>query len=41
MSKTLIILNDPTDAELAEGCHRSSRDERTDWTLWADKVVVF
>jgi uncharacterized protein involved in oxidation of intracellular sulfur len=30
-----------TAAELAEGCHRSSMDELTDWTLWADKVVVF
>ncbi len=30
-----------TDSELAEGCHRSSMDELTDWSLWADKVVVF
>ena len=30
-----------TEAELAQGCHRSSMDELTDWTLWADKVVVF
>lgn len=30
-----------TDAELAEGCHRSTMNELTDWTLWADKVVVF
>jgi len=30
-----------TEAELAEGCHRSSMDELTDWTLWAGKVLVF
>lgn len=30
-----------TDAELAEGCHRSSMEELTEWTLWADKVLVF
>lgn len=30
-----------TDAELAEGCHRSTMDELTDWTVWADKVAVF
>lgn len=30
-----------TDAELAEGCHRSSMEELTNWTLWADKVLVF
>jgi len=29
------------DAELAEGTCRSSLDELTDWTLWADKVIVF
>src|SRR3989338_5225730 len=29
------------DAELAEGTRRSSLDELTDWTAWADKVVVF
>lgn len=27
--------------ELAEGAHRSTLDELTDWTLWADKVLVF
>ena len=27
--------------ELLEGVHRSSMEELTDWTLWADKVVVF
>ena len=30
-----------TDDSLAEGCHRSSMDELTDWTLWADRVLVF
>ena len=30
-----------TDAELIEGCHRSSMDELTIWTDWADKVLVF
>jgi uncharacterized protein involved in oxidation of intracellular sulfur len=30
-----------TDEELAEGCHRSSMEELTSWTLWADKVLVF
>lgn len=29
------------DAELAEGNRRSSLDELTDWTEWADKVIVF
>jgi uncharacterized protein involved in oxidation of intracellular sulfur len=27
--------------ELAEGCHRSTMDELTDWTLQADHVLVF
>ena len=26
---------------LAEGCHRSSMEELTDWTQWADKIVIF
>ncbi|MDA8282275.1 MAG: DsrE family protein [Actinomycetota bacterium] len=26
---------------LVEGAHRSSMEEVTDWTLWADKVVTF
>ena len=26
---------------LVEGSHRSTLDELTDWTTWADKVVVF
>lgn len=30
-----------TDAELAEGTKRSSLDDLTSWTTWADKVVVF
>ena len=27
--------------ELAEGSHRGSLEEVTEWTLWADKVLVF
>jgi uncharacterized protein involved in oxidation of intracellular sulfur len=27
--------------ELAAGCHRSTMDELTDWTLWADRVLTF
>jgi uncharacterized protein involved in oxidation of intracellular sulfur len=27
--------------ELAEGCHRSTLSELTDWTLHADKTLVF
>jgi uncharacterized protein involved in oxidation of intracellular sulfur len=30
-----------TEAELAEGTHRSTLEELTDWTQWADKTVVF
>ena len=29
------------DAELVEGTRRSSLEELTDWTLWADRVLVF
>lgn len=29
------------DVELAEGCHRSTLDELTDWTQTADRVLVF
>jgi uncharacterized protein involved in oxidation of intracellular sulfur len=29
------------DAELAEGARRSTRDELAEWTIWADKVLVF
>ena len=27
--------------QLVEGARRSTLDELTDWTLWADKVLVF
>ncbi len=27
--------------ELMDGTHRGSLEEVTDWTLWADKVIVF
>jgi uncharacterized protein involved in oxidation of intracellular sulfur len=27
--------------QLVGGAHRSTLDELTDWTLWADKVVTF
>jgi uncharacterized protein involved in oxidation of intracellular sulfur len=30
-----------SEAELAEGCRRSTLEELTDWTLWADRVLVF
>lgn len=30
-----------TAGELQEGAHRSSMEELADWTLWADKVLVF
>ena len=30
-----------TEAELAEGTHRSTLDHLTDWTQWADKTLVF
>jgi len=29
------------DAELADSAHRSTLEELTDWTLWADRVLVF
>lgn len=29
------------DDELIQGCHRSTMDELTEWTLAADKVIVF
>jgi uncharacterized protein involved in oxidation of intracellular sulfur len=29
------------DAELVDGSRRSSLEELADWTLWADRVVVF
>ena len=30
-----------TEEALVKGAHRSTLDELTDWTLWADKVVSF
>ena len=30
-----------TEAELAEGTHKSTLAELTNWTQWADKVIVF
>lgn len=30
-----------TDADLSDGVHRGSLDQLTDWTQWADKVLVF
>ena len=30
-----------TPTELLEGAHKSSLEELTDWTEWADKVLVF
>ena len=30
-----------TDAELAEGTRRSTLDELTTWTQWADRTLVF
>ncbi len=30
-----------TDEELADGCHRSTMDELTDWTVQAERVLVF
>lgn len=29
------------DEEMIEGAKRSSMDELADWTIWADKVIVF
>ena len=29
------------DAELTEGTHRSTLEELTDWTQWADRTLVF
>ena len=29
------------DADLSEGVHRSSLEQLTDWTQWADKILVF
>jgi uncharacterized protein involved in oxidation of intracellular sulfur len=30
-----------TEAELAEGSHRSTLEQLADWTQWADKALVF
>lgn len=30
-----------TDGELAETARRSTLEELTDWTIWADRVLVF
>jgi uncharacterized protein involved in oxidation of intracellular sulfur len=30
-----------TEDELADGCHRSSMEELTDWTQQADRALVF
>lgn len=30
-----------SEADLAPGVHRSSMDELADWTLWADRVIVY
>ena len=30
-----------TENELTDGARRSTLDELTEWTLWADKVLVF
>ena len=29
------------ETELIEGTHKSTMEELTDWTVWADKVIVF
>jgi uncharacterized protein involved in oxidation of intracellular sulfur len=29
------------DSDLVEGARRSSLEELTDWTLWAERVLVF
>jgi len=30
-----------TDEVLVKGAHRSTLEELTDWTLWADQVMTF
>lgn len=30
-----------SEGELADGTHRSSMDQLTDWTQWADQTIVF
>ena len=39
MSRELFV--DLAEGELVEGARRSTMDELTEWTLWADKVLVF
>ena len=29
------------EVDLLDGVHRSSMEQLTDWTVWADKVIVF
>ena len=29
------------EAELAEGAHRGTLEQLADWSLWADKILVF
>jgi len=29
------------ESEIIEGAKRSTLEQLTDWTLWADKVIVF
>lgn len=29
------------ESELLDGIHRSSMEQLTEWTVWADKVIVF
>ena len=49
MSKNLFVLGvcgtcmdarGIAEAELAEGTHKSTLDELTDWTQWADRTVT-
>ena len=50
--KTLVLVNDPPYGsersynalqldELIEGTKRSTLEELTEWTVWAEKVLVF
>ena len=38
---TCIDARGVTEADLLEGVHRSSMEEMTDWTIWAEKVLIF
>ena len=38
---TCIDARGMTDEPLVPGVHRSSMDELTAWTIWADKVITF